>query len=430
MLIKAVHGGGGKGIQVVEGAAEFFELFHRVRAEAQSAFGNGDVYLEKYVTSLRHIEVQLLRDTKGNTRALGLRDCSVQRNKQKVFEESGSTMLPESLREDVLRHAAVLADEVGYVGAGTVEFIFDLDAQAVYFMEMNTRLQVEHPVTEWVSGVDIVGEQFRIASGQSIGRLRPKSKGYAIEARVNAERVRLDGEGNLSFRPNPGAIAEAEFPERDDVEVISIAAPGKSISPYYDSMVAQVIAHAEDRDAAIDKLTDALSQVRITGICTNIPLLLRVLADPVFRQGEYDTNFLPEFLRRTDAASLMEEIAANAGAGPSAFDRDSIAIDGSDELKVPSPAAAIFYTTPSPSEPEFVSVGDKVTVETTLCQLEAMKIFTPLSLKDFNGDDALYDPELEYEITRINMSNGQQVNAGDLLFVVKPLPSINLGRMT
>ena len=426
VLIKAVHGGGGKGIQVVESAAEFFELFHRVRAEAQSAFGNGDVYLEKYVTSLRHIEVQLLRDTRGNTRALGLRDCSVQRDKQKVFEESGSTLLPDELREDVLRHAAALADEVGYVGAGTVEFIFDLTAQAVYFMEMNTRLQVEHPVTEWVSGVDIVGEQLRIASGESIGRLRPKSKGYAIEARVNAERVQLDGEGNLTFRPNPGAIVEAEFPEQDAVEVISIAAPGKAISPYYDSMVAQIIVHAPNREAAIDKLASYLSQVRITGICTNIPLLLRVLADPVFRQGEYDTNFLPEFLRRTDAASLIEEMEANAGASLSAFDRDSIAIDGSDELKVPSPAAAIFYTTPSPSEPEFVSVGDKVTVETTLCQLEAMKIFTPLTLKDFNGDAVLYDPQLEYEVTRINMSNGQQVNAGDLLFVVKPAPSIRL----
>ena len=426
VLIKAVHGGGGKGIQVVESAAEFFELFHRVRAEAQSAFGNGDVYLEKYVTSLRHIEVQLLRDTRGNTRALGLRDCSVQRDKQKVFEESGSTLLPDELREDVLRHAAALADEVGYVGAGTVEFIFDLAAQAVYFMEMNTRLQVEHPVTEWVSGVDIVGEQLRIASGESIGRLRPKSKGYAIEARVNAERVQLDGEGNLAFRPNPGAIVEAEFPERDAVEVISIAAPGKAISPYYDSMVAQIIVHAPNREAAIDKLASYLSQVRITGICTNIPLLLRVLADPVFRQGEYDTNFLPEFLHRTDAASLIEEMEANAGASLSAFDRDSIAIDGSDELKVPSPAAAIFYTTPSPSEPEFVSVGDKVTVETTLCQLEAMKIFTPLTLKDFNGDAVLYDPQLEYEVTRINMSNGQQVNAGDLLFVVKPAPSIRL----
>ena len=426
VLIKAVHGGGGKGIQVVESAAEFFELFHRVRAEAQSAFGNGDVYLEKYVTSLRHIEVQLLRDTRGNTRALGLRDCSVQRDKQKVFEESGSTLLPDELREDVLRHAAALADEVGYVGAGTVEFIFDLAAQAVYFMEMNTRLQVEHPVTEWVSGVDIVGEQLRIASGESIGRLRPKSKGYAIEARVNAERVQWDGEGNLAFRPNPGAIVEAEFPEQDAVEVISIAAAGKAISPYYDSMVAQIIVHAPNREAAIDKLASYLSQVRITGICTNIPLLLRVLADPVFRQGEYDTNFLPEFLRRTDAASLIEEMEANAGASLSAFDRDSIAIDGSDELKVPSPAAAIFYTTPSPSEPEFVSVGDKVTVETTLCQLEAMKIFTPLTLKDFNGDAVLYDPQLEYEVTRINMSNGQQVNAGDLLFVVKPAPSIRL----
>ena len=429
VLIKAVHGGGGKGIQVVESAAEFFELFHRVRAEAQSAFGNGDVYLEKYVTSLRHIEVQLLRDTRGNTRALGLRDCSVQRDKQKVFEESASTMLPEELAKDVLRHAAALADEVGYIGAGTVEFIFDLNAQAVYFMEMNTRLQVEHPVTEWVSGVDIVGEQFRIASGESIGRLRPKSKGYAIEARVNAERVQLDGEGNPVFRPNPGSIAEADFPEQEGVEVIAIAAPGKAISPYYDSMVAQIIVYAQDREAAIDKLAAYLSEVRISGICTNIPLLLRVLADPVFRKGEYDTNFLPEFLRRTDAASLMAEMEANAGAGPSAFDRDSIAIDGSDELKVPSPTAAIFYTTPSPSEPEFVSVGNRVTVETTLCQLEAMKIFTPLCLKDFNGDAQLYDPDQEYEVTRINMSNGQQVNAGDLLFVVKPAPSINLSRV-
>ena len=427
VLIKAVHGGGGKGIQVVRSAAEFFELFHRVRAEAQSAFGNGDVYLEKYVTSLRHIEVQLLRDTRGNTRALGLRDCSVQRDKQKVFEESGSTMLPEHLRKEVLRHAAALADEVGYVGAGTVEFIFDLNAQAVYFMEMNTRLQVEHPVTEWVSGVDIVGEQFRIASGESIGRLRRKSKGYAIEARVNAERVQLDGQGNLSFRPNPGAIVDAEFPERDDVEVISIAASGKSISPYYDSMVAQIIVHAKNRQAAIDKLASYLGQVRITGICTNIPLLLRALADPVFRKGEYDTNFLPEFLRRTDAASLIAEIEANAGPAASAFDRESIAIEGSHELKVPSPAAAIFYTTPSPSEPEFVSVGDKVTAETTLCQLEAMKIFSPLALKDFNGDAVLYDPDLDYEITRINMSNGQQVNAGDLLFVVRPAPSVRPG---
>ncbi len=421
VLIKAVHGGGGKGIQVVESGAEFFELFHRVTAEAQSAFGNGDVYLEKYVTSLRHIEVQLLRDTLGNTLVLGLRDCSVQRDKQKVFEESGSTMLPDELRRDVLTYSAAIADDVGYVGAGTVEFIFDLTAGAVYFMEMNTRLQVEHPVTEWVSGIDIVGEQFRIAAGESIAELEPKFEGYAIEARINAERVQFDGEGTLSFRPHPGTITEAQFPAGDDIDVITIAAPGKFISPYYDSMIAQVIVHAKDRQAAIERLADTLSQVHITGICTNIPLLKRVLADEVFRKGDYDTGFLPDFLHRTDTEALIEEIEAGAGESASSFDLESIGIDGSDELKVLSPAAAIFYTAPSPSEPEFVTVGDRIAVDATICQLEAMKLFTPLALKDFNGETSLYDPALQFEVTRINMDNGQQVNAGDLLFVVRPL---------
>ena len=421
VLIKAVHGGGGKGIQVVESGAEFFELFHRVTAEAQSAFGNGDVYLEKYVTSLRHIEVQLLRDTLGNTLVLGLRDCSVQRDKQKVFEESGSTMLPDDLRRDVLTYSAAIADDVGYVGAGTVEFIFDLTAGAVYFMEMNTRLQVEHPVTEWVSGIDIVGEQFRIAAGESIAELEPKFEGYAIEARINAERVQFDGEGTLSFRPHPGTITEAQFPAGDDIDVITIAAPGKFISPYYDSMIAQVIVHAKDRQAAIERLADTLSQVHITGICTNIPLLKRVLADEVFRKGDYDTGFLPDFLHRTDTEALIEEIEAGAGESASSFDLESIGIDGSDELKVLSPAAAIFYTAPSPSEPEYVTVGDRIAVDATICQLEAMKLFTPLALKDFNGETSLYDPALQFEVTRINMDNGQQVNAGDLLFVVRPL---------
>ena len=422
VLIKAVHGGGGKGIQVVETPAEFHELFHRVRAEARSAFGNGDVYLEKYVTSLRHIEVQILRDTRGNTRVLGLRDCSVQRDKQKVFEESGSTMLPAALQKDVLAHAAAIADEVGYVGAGTVEFIFDLEAQAVYFMEMNTRLQVEHPVTEWVSGVDIVGEQFRIASGESIARINPRTAGYAIEARVNAESVQLAADGNLTFRPHPGEITDADFPEEKGVEVIAAAGSGKFVSPYYDSMVAQVIVHADDRNAAIEKLSDYLGRVRISGICTNIALLRRILADEQFRDGDYDTNYLPGFLERTDARSLIEEMESAAGERASAFDLDSIRIDDSDELKVLSPAAAIFYTAPSPTEADYVSVGDRVTVEATLCQLEAMKIFTPLALHDFNPDAQLYDPDVEFEVTRVNISSGQQVNAGDLLFVVKPLP--------
>jgi acetyl/propionyl-CoA carboxylase alpha subunit/acetyl-CoA carboxylase alpha subunit len=421
VLIKAVHGGGGKGIQVVEDPSQFHELFHRVTAEARSAFGNGDVYLEKYVTSLRHIEAQLLRDIHGNTRVLGLRDCSVQRNKQKVFEESDSTMLPDHLREQVMQHTAALAEEVDYVGAGTVEFIFDVANQAVYFMEMNTRLQVEHPVTEWVSGVDIVSQQFRVASGESIAGLEIGNDGYAIEARVTAERVQLDSNGTMIFKPHPGEIRECEFPEEAGVEVIAAAGPGKFVSPYYDSMIAQVIVHAADRAAGLAKMRAYLDRINITGICTNIPLLRRVLADATFQGGDYDTGYLPEFLARTDAESLIHEIEASAGEMSGAIDLDAIKIEGSDELKVLAPAAAIFYSTPAPTEPDYVAVGDRISVRHTIGQLEAMKIFTPLKLIDYNSDFELYDEAKEYEVTRINMTSGQQVNAGDLLFVVKPL---------
>ncbi len=420
VLIKAVHGGGGKGIQVVETASEFHEQFHRVRAEARSAFGNGDVYLEKYITSLRHIEVQLLRDTHGNTKVLGLRDCSVQRDKQKVFEESGSTTLPEHLEKAVLEYTAAIADEVNYVGAGTVEFIYDLDSNDIYFMEMNTRLQVEHPVTEWVSGIDIVTQQFRIASGESIADLAPTSDGYSIEARVTAEKVQMSASGELVFRPHPGKIVDFEFPHEDGVEVIEAAGAGKLVSPYYDSMLAQVIVHAKGRRRAINKLLAYLERVRVTGICTNIPLLKRVLQDEVYIEGTYDTNYLPEFLQRIDAKSLIDEIERAAGEQLAAIDLAAIKIEDSDELKVLSPTTAIFYTTPTPGEPQFVAVGDKISVNDTLGQLEAMKIFTPLSLADFNIETELYDAEMEFEVTRINMANGQQVNAGDLLFVVKP----------
>ena len=421
VLIKAVHGGGGKGIQVVESGSEFVELFHRVTAEARSAFGNGDVYLEKYVTSLRHIEAQLLRDTHGNTHVLGIRDCSVQRDKQKVIEESGSTMLPANLLETVRRSTAAIAQEVGYVGAGTVEFIYDLKSDAVYFMEMNTRLQVEHPVTEWTSGVDIVGQQFKVASGESIADLQIGDNGYSIEARVNAERIQQGADGDLSFRPHPGQIHDCEFPEEEGVEIIATAAPGKFVSPYYDSMVAQIIVHAEDRDAAADKLSAYLERVKISGICTNIPLLRKILADDVFRKGVYDTNYLPELLARMDITSLIAEIEASSGGVDTGINAESIQIDDSDELKVLAPATAIFYSTPSPSEPEYVSVGDRIDLQHTMCQLEAMKIFTPLTLSDFNAEAMLYDDTKQYEVTRVNMSNGQQVNVGDLLFVVKPV---------
>ena len=421
ILIKAVHGGGGKGIQLVNGPEEFEQLFFRVGVEARSAFGNGDVYLEKYVTSLRHIEAQLLRDTHGNTHVLGIRDCSVQRDKQKVIEESGSTMLPKKLLDTVTRSTADIANEVGYVGAGTVEFIYDLKSDAVYFMEMNTRLQVEHPVTEWTSGVNIVAEQFRIASGESIADLKIKPSGYSIEARINAERILQQADGTLAFRPHPGEVTECVFPEEEGVEIITTVGPGKFISPYYDSMVAQIIVHAKNRNAAAGKLIDYLGRVIISGICTNIPLLRLILADDVFRKGKYDTDYLPQLLQRTDIEKLIADIDASSGSAGSGIDRESVLIGGTDELKVLAPATAIFYNTPSPSEPEYVSVGDVIDLTHTLCQLEAMKIFNPVALKDFNADGEIYDSAKRYRVTRVNMSNGQQVNEGDLLFVVAPV---------
>ena len=417
VLIKAVHGGGGKGIQVVENTATFSELFHRVVMEARGAFGNGDVYLEKFVTSLRHIEVQLLRDTHGNTKVLGLRDCSVQRDKQKIIEESASTMLPDLLTRSVLAHTAALADEVGYVGAGTVEFIYDLANDAVYFMEMNTRLQVEHPVTEMVSGVDIVAQQFRIASGEDIANLEIQENGYAIEARINAEKVVLAADGTLQFRPDPGEVQLCDFPQEDGIDVIATISTGKFVSPYYDSLVAQVIAHADTREAATAKLLAYLKRVQIKGICTNLPLLYRILADQVFHDGVYDTEYLPGLFERLDKAELVEEIEASAGNDRTAIDLESISIENSDELKVLAPSTGIFYITPSPTEPEYVTEGEVITRSKVMCQLEAMKSFTPLTIADF-GD--LYPLE-RYEVARINVAAGQQVNPGDLLFVVKPV---------
>ena len=421
LLIKAVHGGGGKGIQVVEDESAFHELFQRVSVEARAAFGNGDVYLEKFVTSLRHIEAQLLRDRYGNTRILGIRDCSVQRDKQKVIEESGSTLLPDALLESVVKHTEAIAGEVNYVGAGTVEFIYDLDADEVYFMEMNTRLQVEHPVTEYVSGVDIVAEQFRIAGGGDIANLKVREKGYAIEARVNAERIVRLQDGTLAFRPSAGTIDVCRMPDEKDVDVITTAGEGKFVSPYYDSMLAQIVVHAKDRDSAARKLEAYLGRVEVAGICTNIPLVRAILKDPQFLKGEYDTNYLPALLDRVDADALITEIEAASGDTGIAIGAESIRIDGSDELKVLSPTTGIFYSTPSPAEPEYVMEGDRIGLTDTLCQLEAFKIFTPMCIADFNtGDAHLYEPGCEYEIVRTNVASGQQVNVGDLLFVIRP----------
>lgn len=421
VLIKAVHGGGGKGIQVVKDAHEFLELFQRVSLEAKAAFGNGDVYIEKFVQSLRHIEAQILRDRHGQCLVLGIRDCSVQRNKQKIFEESGSTMLPQELLDEVLRYSSSIADAVGYVGAGTVEFIYDLENESVYFMEMNTRLQVEHPVTELVSGIDIVTEQFRIAGNESIEDLEIQDNGYAIEARVNAEQLVRSAEGDMTFESSAGFISHCVIPEQKDIEIISTAAENKEISPYYDSMIMQVIAHGDNRDDTIDKLYEYLGSIEIRGIYTNIPVLRRILRDDIFKDGIYDTNFLDGFFDRIDNEELMQEIRLASGISDSSLDTEAIQIEDSAELKVIARRTGVFYLKPTPSEPDYVNVDSEITVDDVLCQLEAFKVFSPLRLRDYNvNSQVLYPDEKGYQIKRINVATGQQVNTGDLLFIVEP----------
>ena len=420
VLLKAVQGGGGKGIQVVKRPEDMIGFFQKTATEAAAAFGNGDLYLEKYVTSLRHIEVQLLRDKFGNTKVLGIRDCSVQRNNQKVIEESGSTMLPEELKQRVMEYTRALGDATDYMGAGTVEFIYNLDANEVYFMEMNTRLQVEHPVTEATSGIDIVSAQFDIAAGRSIENLEPVDQGYAMEVRVTAEKAALDSHGILQLIPNPGKITECVLPQRDDVEIISIAAAGKEVSPYYDSLIAQIIIRGTDRADVVSKMYAYLDSVVIKGIATNIPLLKLILKDPTFNEGVYDTNYLPRLMAELDIPALIAEMEAAAEAIE--VDTESLRVGESNELKVLAQGAGIFYTSPAPGEADFVKEGDIVTVEQTLALMEAMKMFSQLTLAGFNRQTGvLYPEDQKYRIERILNSNGQQVSQGDLLFVILPI---------
>ena len=420
VMLKAVHGGGGKGIKVVRNASEVKDAFNNVFSEARSAFGNGDLYLEKFVESMRHIEVQILRDTHGVTKVLGLRDCTVQRNNQKVLEESGSTMLPKKLEKQAYECAENLANAVDYFGAGTVEFIYDLKSDAIYFMEMNTRLQVEHPVTEWTSGVSIVGKQYEIAIGETIKDLKIGNKGFSIEARIVAEKARLDTDGLIDFLPTPGLVTECQFPEGDNIEVIASVAEGKTISPFYDSMIAQLIVHGKSRKNAIKRLLKALDETSIKGVCTNISLLKRILNDTTFIKGDYDTNYLPNFLDTLDKDAVVEEMAYT-GVDKVNSDVQDLIITGTEEIKVISPMTGIYYSTPTPNEPEFVKVGDKVSMSNTLCQVEAMKLFTHISLSSVPGSGEVFTADKEYEVVRVNQANNAQVNTGDLLFVMKPV---------
>jgi acetyl/propionyl-CoA carboxylase alpha subunit len=290
VILKASAGGGGKGMRVARDARELRHVFETARHEAEKAFGVSDVYLEKYLTAPRHIEVQVLADSKGRVIALGERECSIQRRHQKLIEEAPSTIVDAELREKMCEAAVAAAAAVGYVSAGTVEFLYD-EGQ-FYFMEMNTRIQVEHPVTEAVTGVDLVLEQLLVAGGDALSiRKRPKMVGHAIEFRINAE-------DPVTFAPSPGEVTELAFPIGPGVRIDTHIYRGYVVPPYYDSLLAKLIVHGADRDEAIRRAKRALGMFLIGGVRTSIPLHQRILDDAEFVAGRLSTQFMERFAGR------------------------------------------------------------------------------------------------------------------------------------
>jgi len=297
LLVKSVGGGGGRGIKRVQAAEELDALLELAAAEAQAACGDARVYLEHAVAPARHVEVQVLGDGRGEVVHAGERDCSVQRRYQKLIEETPAPALPPSVRAALLEAAVRLARHLDYRGAGTVEFVYDAARGSFYFLEMNARLQVEHPVTEAVTGLDLVAEQLAIAA-QGALRVRQEEiplRGCAIECRINAEDPAAD------FRPTPGRIEALEWPYGTGVRVDTHVHAGARVPPYYDSLLGKIIVHGPDRAAALQRLERALAGTRIAGIASNLELQRSVITDPEFRAGGVTTDFMARFLERRTA---------------------------------------------------------------------------------------------------------------------------------
>ncbi|EJR66186.1 biotin carboxylase 1 [Bacillus cereus VD115] len=290
VIIKATAGGGGKGIRVARHEEELVKGIQITQQEASTAFGNPGVYLEKYVEDFRHVEIQIMADTHGNAIHLGERDCTIQRRLQKLLEESPSPALDENVRKQMGEAAVKAAVAVDYTGAGTVEFIYEYKTKSFYFMEMNTRIQVEHPVTEMVTGMDLIKEQILVASGEklSLQQEEVQFNGWAIECRINAENPAK------KFMPSPGRVEMYLPPGGFGIRVDSAVYPGYSIPPFYDSMVAKLIVHGKTREEAIAKMKRALSEFVIEGVHTTIPFHLQLLDHPDFVKGEFNTKFLEE----------------------------------------------------------------------------------------------------------------------------------------
>lgn len=287
VMIKAVLGGGGKGMRMVERPEDFEQNFYLAQTETKKAFGDDAMYVEHFITRPRHIEVQILADSHGNVIHLGERDCSIQRNHQKMIEEAPSAALSEELRREMGETAVRAARAAGYVGAGTIEFLLEKSG-SFYFMEMNTRIQVEHPVTEWITGIDLIKEQIRIADGRKLSYTQEDVRitGHSIEVRINAEKPE---EG---FRPCPGTVTGLHLPGGKGVRIDSAIYSGYAIPPFYDSMIAKISVWAKNRGEAIRKMQSALGEVIIEGVDTNVDYQYDILNHPDFLAGNVDIEFI------------------------------------------------------------------------------------------------------------------------------------------
>jgi acetyl-CoA carboxylase biotin carboxylase subunit len=291
VIVKASAGGGGRGMRVIRSEEELPKHFHAAQSEAAAAFGNGDLYMEKFIERPRHIEFQVLGDNHGKVISLGERECTIQRRHQKLLEESPSTQVTPELRHEIGKKLEKTLSEIGYQNAGTIEFLMDEDRK-LNFIEMNTRIQVEHPVTEMVTATDLVKSQILLAAGAKLNEVVPERiecRGHAIECRINAEHPE-------KFTPSAGKIKTFNVPGGTGIRVDTAAYAEGVIPPYYDSLIAKLIAHGKDRDEAIKRMERALEMFIVEGIYTSIPLHIKIMKDPDFRAGRFDTRFMERFM--------------------------------------------------------------------------------------------------------------------------------------
>lgn len=423
VAIKASAGGGGKGMRVVRDPNEFQDSYEGARREAEGYFGNPDVYLEKFLDRPRHIEAQILCDQHGNQYFLGERDCTVQRRHQKLIEETPST-LSDRQRSNLGKAALSVAKGCGYTNAGTVEFLVDTENQ-FYFLEMNTRLQVEHTVTEMVTGIDLVAEQIRIARGEKRDDLEIERRGHAIEFRINAE------DPSLNFVPTPGQIASYREPGGPGVRVDSWVLPGSSISQYYDNLLAKLVVWGQDREEAIGRGRRALSEYRISGLATTIPAHLAVLSHPDFLASEHHTGWIEKEVELSSQTvgqgatlpaeehMIRREMTLEVGGQRFVVAYWTSPIPGEAQVPIrkpvrtqPGPAAGAYdgmVTAPMQGTIVKISVkpGERIEIDQPICVLEAMKM-----------ENEVKSPTAG-EIVDLRVVPGDTVSAGSVIAIIK-----------